>query len=215
MTAVAISRLHFPVTTLGPGRRIGVWFQGCSIACKGCISPDTWSTNVGWTSVDKVAAALKAWASTADGLTVTGGEPFDQPEALAALLSAWQAMSEADVLIFTGYELPRVQPVVDACDGLIDAIVSGPFDRHATQHLALRGSDNQSLHILTERGAKFGAFERRRGAADRRLDLMLDAEGGAWFAGIPTHNDFSKLQAALRRDGAIVQRPVEPRPPLP
>lgn len=39
-----LSRLHFPVTTLGPGRRIGVWFQGCSIRCAGCISRDTWET---------------------------------------------------------------------------------------------------------------------------------------------------------------------------
>ena len=28
MTAsVALSRIHFPVTTLGPGRRIGIWFR--------------------------------------------------------------------------------------------------------------------------------------------------------------------------------------------
>ena len=41
--SVSISRLHFPVTTLGPGHRIGIWFQGCSIRCEGCLSMDTWA----------------------------------------------------------------------------------------------------------------------------------------------------------------------------
>lgn len=212
MTAIAISRLHFPVTALGPGRRVGVWFQGCSIGCKGCISPDTWSTESGWTSVPDVRETLAGWAAGAEGLTVSGGEPFDQPDALRALLEAWRTLSDGDVLVFTGYELSDVQTVLDACAGLIDAVIAGPFDKHAAQDLALRGSDNQTLHVLTERGARFSAFERRREAVDRRLDFMLDAEGGAWFAGIPTHNDFAKLLAALRREGAIVQRRTEPRP---
>ncbi|HAU1321526.1 TPA: radical SAM protein, partial [Legionella pneumophila] len=44
---IYISRVHFPVTTLGPGHRIGIWFQGCSIRCPGCISTDTWNINKG------------------------------------------------------------------------------------------------------------------------------------------------------------------------
>ena len=39
---ISLSRVHFPVTTLGPGQRLGLWFQGCSIRCAGCISADTW-----------------------------------------------------------------------------------------------------------------------------------------------------------------------------
>ncbi|MCT5046402.1 radical SAM protein, partial [Pseudomonas aeruginosa] len=27
---------------MGTGRRLGIWFQGCSIRCPGCISADTW-----------------------------------------------------------------------------------------------------------------------------------------------------------------------------
>ena len=49
-----LSRIHFPVTTLGPGRRIGIWFQGCSIRCKGCVSADTWGTGKGGVSIDEI-----------------------------------------------------------------------------------------------------------------------------------------------------------------
>jgi len=45
VTAIAISRAHFPISTLGPGLRLGVWMQGCSIRCKGCDPPPlNWST---------------------------------------------------------------------------------------------------------------------------------------------------------------------------
>ena len=87
MTAsIALSRIHFPVTTLGPGRRIGIWFQGCSIRCPGCISMDTWAPGRGITTIDEVVSAIAQWIPTADGITISGGEPFDQPVALIELL---------------------------------------------------------------------------------------------------------------------------------
>lgn len=38
---IYINNAHFPVTVLGPGA-LGIWTQGCSIGCKGCVSRDTW-----------------------------------------------------------------------------------------------------------------------------------------------------------------------------
>ena len=39
---IYLNKAHYPVTTLGPGRRIGLWLQGCTLACPGCVSRDTW-----------------------------------------------------------------------------------------------------------------------------------------------------------------------------
>jgi anaerobic ribonucleoside-triphosphate reductase activating protein len=202
VSTVRISRLHFPVTTLGPGRRVGLWFQGCSIRCPGCISPDTWDVDVvAPVAVDAVLEAIEPWTSEADGLTVSGGEPFDQPDALATLLTGWRARHGGTVLVFTGYERDQVEPWLAEHPDLIDALVSGPFDLHADQTLALRGSDNQMLHRLTPAGAIFSVFERPADSADRRLDLMFDEEGGAWFAGIPARGDFQRFRQAMRRSG--------------
>ena len=205
MSEVALSRLHFPVTTLGPGRRVGVWFQGCSIKCPGCISPETWAVEQGVTSLISTLDALAAWSGQADGLTVSGGEPFDQPKALAGLIAGWRALSDTDVLVFTGYSFAKVEPWLARYPGLIDALVAEPFEIGEVQTRALRGSDNQTLHVLTERGAHFSAFERPAVAADRRLDVMFDADGGAWFAGIPARGDFVRFRQAMRLAGHQIQ----------
>ena len=44
---IAINKAHYPVTVLGPGQRIGIWFQGCRIHCPGCVSQDTWAADPG------------------------------------------------------------------------------------------------------------------------------------------------------------------------
>lgn len=194
---VSVSRTHFPVTTLGPGRRVGVWLQGCSLGCPGCISVDTWRHGLGVVDLDDLLDVVALHAGAADGLTVSGGEPFEQPEALAALLRRWRALSDRSSFVFTGWELDAVAPWLDAHSDLIDAVMTGPFRLDAPQTLALRGSDNQRLHVLTPLGAEFLAFDRPAVPADRRLDVMFDEEGDAWMAGIPARGDVLRLRRAL------------------
>lgn len=198
---ISISRLHYPVRTLGPGKRIGLWVQGCSIRCKDCISADTWRPDAGWTQVASVLGQLSVWAGEADGLTVSGGEPLDQPQALAALLRGWRDMSSGTTLLFTGYDWSQARSWFLANPGLADAVIAGPYDRSAGQTLALRGSDNQTLHALTTAGEAFLAYERLVAPADRRLDAMFDEDGTVWFAGIPAPGDFERLRQALAAKG--------------
>lgn len=198
---VAVSRIHFPITTLGPGRRLGVWLQGCSIRCPGCISVDTWDTGVGEVGLDRLLEAVALHADKADGLTVSGGEPFDQPDALAALLREWRELSDRSALVFTGRELVDIAPWLERNPGLVDAVMAGPFRSDLPQTLALRGSDNQRLHTLTPLGAELSAFDRPAGGSDRRLDVMFDEEGDAWMAGIPARGDLARLRRALTAAG--------------
>jgi anaerobic ribonucleoside-triphosphate reductase activating protein len=197
-----LSRLHFPVTTLGPGRRVGVWFQGCSIRCPGCVSLDTWVPGRGATTVDEVFATIRSWLIEADGVTVSGGEPFDQPMALLALLRRIRRATDADVLVFSGYSIERLTPALDRMTGLIDALVTDPYDARAPQTLVLRGSDNQRLHLLTPRGrARFSQYDRRLEPTDNVLDVMFDDDGTAWLAGIPRRNDMRRLESVLAAAG--------------
>jgi anaerobic ribonucleoside-triphosphate reductase activating protein len=214
MTAgIALSRIHFPVTALGPGRRIGIWFQGCSIRCPGCISMDTWAQGRGITTIDEVFNAIARWIPVADGITISGGEPFDQPKALFELLKRLRLLTEADVLVFTGHPWTKVGEILDASPGLIDALVTGPFDLNRNQTLALRGSDNQELHFLTAMGrARFASFQRPITEVERTLDIMFDDHGDAWFAGIPGRDDFRRLREMLEKAGAQLSTSEDKRP---
>jgi anaerobic ribonucleoside-triphosphate reductase activating protein len=210
---IHISRIHFPVTKLGPGSRIGIWVQGCSIRCVGCISADTWAHHRGRTGVSDVLTAIEPWIVQADGFTISGGEPFDQAPALAELLAGLRRMSKADILVFTGYPREAIEARLSSMEGLIDALITDPFDEMAPQTLALRGSDNQRLFTLTALGqSRFAAYNRQIAGGDRSFDVMFDEQGEIWFAGIPGRDDFRRLQSILRANGAEAISSQDGRP---
>ena len=164
---------------------------------------DTWVARPGATMVDELMRALGPIAGDADGLTVTGGEPFDQEEALFALLQSWHGGAGSDVLVFSGYSHERLAPRLGAYTGLIDCLISDPFDAAAGQTRALRGSDNQRLTCLTERGrARFSQYERDLREADRALDILFDdVTGEVFMAGIPKPGDLQRLAGLMQAQG--------------
>ena len=199
-----LSRVHFPVTTLGPGRRVGLWLQGCSLRCPGCVSVDTWAAKRGETTVEAVLTALAPWLSEADGVTISGGEPFEQPEALEALLRGlrMRAPAQCDILIYSGYPWERLATQVNAWPGLADALIPDPYRAGAGQTLAWRGSDNQPMHLLTALGSvRYAAWQHApRSALPRALDMAF-LDGEIWMAGIPAPGMLEALQAELRAAG--------------
>lgn len=203
---IALSRVHYPVTTLGPGRRLGIWLQGCSIRCPGCISSDTWAARAPDLEVSELLEHIRPWLQECDGVTVTGGEPFEQPEALGQLLRALRESEDIDILVYSGQPLEKLRSSSLLQEGLIDCLISDPFDVHAPQTMYLRGSDNQKMTSLTPLGLEvFGALDRQTTAADRQLDVMFDADGAVWLAGIPMRGDMAKLKLMLEEQGAHLQ----------
>jgi anaerobic ribonucleoside-triphosphate reductase activating protein len=174
---------------------------------------DTWAPARGITTIDEVVNAVLQWLPAANGITVSGGEPFDQPIALLELLRRLRSLTEADVLVFTGHPWTKVRETVDASPRLIDALVTGPFDVNQSQTLALRGSDNQELHLLTAMGqARFASFQRPITDVERTLDVMFDDRGDVWFAGIPGRDDFRRLRELLEKAGARLSTSEDQRP---
>ncbi|PSS58939.1 4Fe-4S single cluster domain-containing protein [Pseudomonas sp. BBP2017] len=203
---LSLSRVHFPVTTLGPGRRLGIWFQGCSIRCPGCISADTWGPGKRRVGIAQLLAQLTPWLAEAEGITLSGGEPFDQFPALLALLHGLRQSSPLDILVYSGYSLEHLQPQLQQAEGLIDALISDPFDERREQSLALRGSDNQRLNLLTSLGReRMSSYQRPLQPADQSLDLMFDENGSVWMAGIPRRDDVLRLRDLLNAQGHQVR----------
>jgi len=208
IVSLSISRIHFPVTTLGPGNRIGVWFQGCNIQCPGCISIDTWAHTPSNTTVAQVLAVCEDYSEVADGVTITGGEPFEQPNALHALLSGIRRVlhPEADSLVYSGRSFADIAPLLSQWTDLVDAVISEPYIQTESQTRPLLGSDNQQLHTLTRRGEeRFRQFQRLRDSQDDKVDFMTDEGGKFWMAGIPRRGDMERLRKLLAEKGTLIQ----------
>ncbi len=197
---IGISRMHFPVTTLGPGNRIGIWFQGCSIHCEGCISSDTWQFNTNMVDIDQVKNLLTNWLPNCDGITITGGEPFDQEDALVELLLFLRPY-KLSILVYSGYnfELLNQKKVIE--NGLIDTLISEPFDYKQPQTKALLGSDNQIIHLLTDLGKNtFKDYISK--SPEHVLDIHFD-DSTLWMAGIPI-GGMDEITKAFEEDGVEI-----------
>ena len=135
----------------GPGTRFVVWLQGCTLGCPGCFNPTTHEAGGREVSIGELAVQLAATAGI-EGLTLSGGEPLQQPEAALALLLAARGLG-LSTLVFSGYTLDEIRALPGGPEVLaqIDVLVDGRYvsgERFAT---GLRGSANQRIRLLTAR----------------------------------------------------------------
>ncbi|QKV74891.1 4Fe-4S single cluster domain-containing protein [Amycolatopsis sp. Hca4] len=200
-----ISRLHYPVTALGPGRRIGIWTQGCTIACPGCVARDTWPATA---QQEVEVSALLAWCASldpasVDGITISGGEPSEQPEALTKLVEGLDEFRQAhdwDILCYTGTEYDVFKKRCPEVPALVDAIMTGPYRAGEPTDLVWRGSANQQLVPTTERGrVRYGPW---LDAVTEHPALQVQVDDDRiWMIGVPRRGDLARLRRALDNQG--------------
>ncbi|MFI0405823.1 4Fe-4S single cluster domain-containing protein [Actinomadura sp. 3N508] len=202
MTGLLLNRIHYPVTTLGPGRRVGIWVQGCTIGCDGCVARDTWATE----SASRVTvAAVLEWLDSVDGatgVTISGGEPFQQPEAVAELLDGiheWRAERPIDILVYSGYPLNRLRRDASARRilALCDAVLAGPYVARRATDEPWRGSSNQRLVPLTPLGED---RYRTMPPGGPRLQAVQDGDR-LWFIGVPRPGEMDRIADHLSGTG--------------
>lgn len=135
----------------GPGVRVSLFVSGCTRHCEGCHNPDGWSFDNGTEfSVYTVAEIMDELAKPQiKGLSILGGEPFDQPDLyhLVNLVRlAKEHYPEKDIWIWTGYEFEQIKssPLIKYCD----VAVTGRFildQRDISSNNVYRGSKNQRV----------------------------------------------------------------------
>lgn len=84
-----INKLETMSTVDGPGVRVAVFMQGCSLRCKFCHNPETWAIKQGiqYTPEQLCSVILKYKNYIEDGgVTFSGGEPLLQEEFLLEVL---------------------------------------------------------------------------------------------------------------------------------
>lgn len=179
--------------TLGPGSRFVVWVQGCPLDCADCVSPQ-WIPFTGGRPTAVAALAADIAEHAADGLTVSGGEPFAHAAALTELLDRVRALRPGlSVAAYTGFTLEHLrrhgdghqQALLDRLDLLID----GPYLRSRHGDLLWRGSDNQRIHRMSER------HHPAELSAARGVGVQIDVtdDGSVRWSGVPPIPGFRPL----------------------
>lgn len=138
-------------TVVGPGIRDAIWTQGCSICCIGCANQSYWPHEQRvLLSVERLKRHFKSRIGKIDGISILGGEPTEQIEAVTALLREVKQL-ELTTVVFTGLLLEELQKG-DRFFRLLkytDLLIDGPFVKEsADASLHWRGSTNQRLILL-------------------------------------------------------------------
>ncbi len=176
------------------------------------MARDTWDSG-GGVLVD-VPDLVERWRDAvrrgATGLTVSGGEPLAQPEALAEFLDAARAVTAEsagryDFLLYTGYELEELDATQRRALDLADAVVTGRFDATRPTGLVWRGSANQRLRPLTDLGRLRYAAHVERESASPAVQVRVDG-AGVWLVGVPRRGTLARLSRDLRALGLPVDR---------
>ena len=181
---------------LGPGPRAVLWSMGCNQRCRGCISAE-WQSNepANWVSIENLAHDLLIENQAVRGITISGGEPMLQADAIAAMLSYARQYRTFDVLVYSGYTLDQLFsssiPGVKAFLDEIDVLIDGPYRQSLAVEGQLFGSSNQRVHFL---GDRIGPQE----IADweHRLEVQI-TNGEAMMVGIPSAKQLAAFDCAL------------------
>ena len=135
----------------GPGIRSVIFFQGCPHNCPGCHNPESHNPQGGYTTTTADLLAEIVKTKLIRGVTLSGGEPFEQAEALVELAKGIRAAG-LDIVTYTGYlfddllkqaeSRPAFRKLLEQTDLLVDGAY---MEEQRDLSLAFRGSRNQRL----------------------------------------------------------------------
>lgn len=173
----------------GPGARYALWLQGCSLRCAGCCNPHFFEATGGsLVPVSQLLAEVAAERPRVEGVTLLGGEPFEQAGALAPFAAGVRTLG-LSVLVFSGYRVEdlraRRDPGVAALLAATDVLVDGRYEAaHPETQRLWAGSTNQRFHYLTDRYSPTIERPAERGAL-RSVEVRLGPDGTLSLNGWP------------------------------
>lgn len=136
----------------GPGVRMTIFFQGCGHKCEGCHNQHLWDYSGGVErSVEDIICAMSKSAPIIDGITLSGGEPFDQAVCAKEIAAAARQMG-LSIWAYTGYSFEDLQTMSQADSDIrellacVDTLVDGKYLLALSDaELQYRGSKNQRI----------------------------------------------------------------------
>jgi anaerobic ribonucleoside-triphosphate reductase activating protein len=166
----------------GPGVRYVIWSQGCALGCAGCFNPETHHPAAGGfvRTAGAMADEVLAHAPDVEGVTLTGGEPLEQPEAVAAFCAEVRARSALGVILLSGFTRREITAdgARSAAAAHADLVVAGRYNRSLPLARGLRGSSNKEYWARTGR---YGVADL---AALPDLEITVGRDASLTFTGM-------------------------------
>jgi anaerobic ribonucleoside-triphosphate reductase activating protein len=181
----------------GPGSRAVIYFQGCSLNCKGCWNPSTHKFRGKDVSIASVVRRVEEARNAAalDGVTFSGGEPMQQATALAELMGHIRKTAPtASFGMFTGYTIGELAtghyvtwPPTSAekrielwrgIRALLDFAVMGRYEHTELAAEPLRTSRNQKLML-------FGSRYHECDFEQQLVEISIEPNGNSVVTGFP------------------------------
>lgn len=145
-TMIEVSGIQYSSAVDGTGFRDVLFVCYCPHHCPGCHNRQTWERGSGeLRTVEDVYRDLTK--SSVCNITFSGGEPFEQAEALTELAKRLRADGKT-IWIYSGYLLEQIladekkKALLELCDVLVD----GPFvEAERKLNMRFKGSENQRI----------------------------------------------------------------------
>ena len=168
--------------------------------CPGCISRSLWNPQKG---SNLSVLALTSWIISIqdqyEGVSITGGEPFEQYNSLISFCALVKTLTKLNIYIYSGYsleELTKQHP-----DKLFmkytDYLLDGRYVRRKHDDQNSRGSSNQILYKFIENKP----VEQKEAFTSNKWSVTISPDGTIYMAGIPKKNDMQYLRDSLVKLG--------------
>ena len=173
---------------LGPYERAAIWVHGCCFDCQGCIAQQYKNGSFQTTSPEDMAAWF--FSTNRQHLTISGGEPFLQAEALSTFLKIVRAKMDTGVIIYSGFTYEELLTKAEQEPGTAellsqtDILIDGRYEQELDDGRPYIGSSNQNMLLLSPRyNAEAELYYNC--AKGRKIELKLDTQQTV-MAGVPS-----------------------------
>jgi len=134
----------------GPGKRLVIWTQGCTKACKNCFNPNTWKFR--GLDICPLDIFNKIRALDIDGITISGGDPLEQGDILDLLIPLYNLNLPKGIILFSGFTIDEINNSnLRDCLNYIDVLIDGRYIDELRISSGMMGSSNQNIIYFSDK----------------------------------------------------------------
>ena len=196
---LSISHYILGTKVLGPFLRNALWVSGCCFNCDGCLAKEMNKQNPKSISTHELANVFLT--TKAEGVTISGGEPFLQSKALSEMIDIIREERDYGVIIYSGYTIDELIQKDDLdINNLLsktDILIDGRYIKDLDDGKPYRGSSNQRIIPLTDRYSGY-ISDYYNSQNKRSIEIQID-RNSFYLVGVPSQHGLETWKELTRK----------------